>query len=61
MGRRVTTYFPSFADSITGCYQGKQVIADFIKQNYPSEEIRADFSFQSPFNGTQDVLQLRKQ
>jgi hypothetical protein len=27
-----------------GCYQRKQVIADFIKQNYPPEAIRADFS-----------------
>ena len=27
-----------------GGYQGKQIIADFIKQNYPPEAIRADFS-----------------
>jgi hypothetical protein len=26
----------------TGCNQGKQIIADFIKQKYPPEEIRAD-------------------
>ena len=25
--------FPSFADSNSGCYQRKQVIADFIMQN----------------------------
>ena len=33
-------------------YQRKQVIADFIKQNYPPEAIRADFSVRSPFNWT---------
>ncbi len=36
--------FPTFADNTTGCYQRKQVIADFIKQNYPPEFLRADFS-----------------
>ena len=35
--------FPPFADSTTGCYHGKQIIADFIKQNYPPEFPRADF------------------
>ena len=37
--------FPSFADSRTGCDQQQEIIADFIKQNYPPEEIRADFAF----------------
>ena len=35
--------FPTFADSSTGCYQRKQIIADFIKQNYQPEAIRANF------------------
>jgi len=37
-------YIPSFADSTTGSHQRKQVIADFMKQIYPPEKIRADFS-----------------
>ena len=39
---KICSYRPMYCT--TGCYQRKQVIADFIKQNYPPEEIRADFS-----------------
>ena len=28
-----------------GCNQRKQIIADFIKQNYPPEETRADLLY----------------
>jgi len=56
MGRKVTTNFPSFANSTTGCYKGNEVIGkirafqfklnrenaeDFIKAFRPNQRLHS--------------------
>ena len=47
---------PAMDNSATGCHQGKQVIADFIKQNYPPEKSGGFFFAKSFLLDTRCVI-----